>query len=324
MNAGIRIHAHGGPHEMNWEVLPPSKLRRNDVRVRHTAIGVNYIDIYDRTGLYPRPVPMGLGREASGVVEEIGKGVNRFKLGDRVAYVLPTPGSYAISRVVPADRLVSVPKEISDQQAACLMLKGLTAAYLVRQTYKVTRKDTIVVHAAAGGLGSLMVQWAAHLGAKVIAVVGGQAKIEIARALGAHHVVSTADSNWSKQVRDITLGDGVPVVYDSVGQATFQGSLECLAKRGLMISVGNASGPVPPFALLELSKRGSLYVTRPTLFDYIHTRAELKRLAAELFGVVMSGAVKVHIGQSYPLREARLAHQDLEARKTTGCTILTV
>jgi NADPH:quinone reductase len=324
MNEGIVIKTHGGPQEMVWAPLPPAKLRRNDVRIRHTAIGVNYIDVYDRTGLYPRPVPMGLGREAAGVVVEVGKGVKSVKEGDRVAYVLATPGSYALSRVVPADRVIALPAEISDQQAACLMLKGLTAAYLVRQTYRVKRHETIVVHAAAGGLGSMLVQWAKHLGATVIGVVGSHDKALVAEQLGAAWCVNSHDENWASQIRAYTAGEGVPVVYDSVGKDTFTGSLECLRRRGLMVSIGNASGPVPPFALLELSKRGSLYVTRPTLFDYIHTRSELKRLAAELFAVVSGGAVNVHIGQTFPVRDARLAHTALEARTTIGCTVLTV
>lgn len=322
MTAGILIKSHGGPDQMVWGQLKPEKIRRNDVLVRHTAIGVNYIDVYDRTGLYPRITPMGLGREAAGVVEAMGKGVKGLKEGDRVAYVLSTPGSYAESRVVPADRLIALPEQISDEQAACLMLKGLTAAYLIRLTYKVKRNDTVLIHAAAGGLGSLLTQWANHLGARVIAAVGSEKKFEQATAFGAHECVSTADENWPSVVRSLTNDKGVPVVYDSVGQATFVGSMECLKRRGLLISIGNASGAVPPFSLLELSKRGSLYVTRPTLFDYIHTRSDLRRLAKELFEVVMSGSLKVHIGQRYALKDAAQAHRDLESRQTVGCTIL--
>jgi len=324
MATGIVVKSHGGPEQLQWGPLKPEKIRRNDVLVKHTAIGVNYIDVYDRTGLYPRPTPMGLGREAAGVVAAIGKGVKGLKEGDRVAYVLPTPGSYAESRVVPADRLIEIPKEISDEQAACLMLKGLTAAYLLRLTYKVKRKESIVIHAAAGGLGSMLSQWANHLGARVIAAVGSVDKFEQAKAFGAHDCVCTASEGWSKEVRALTGDKGVPVVYDSVGQATFLGSMESLARRGLLISIGNASGPVAPFSLLELSKRGSLYVTRPTLFDYIHSRSDLRRLSRELFEVVIAGHLKVHIGQRYSLKDAAQAHRDLEARKTVGCTILTV
>jgi NADPH2:quinone reductase len=318
------ISAHGGPDKMRWEKIPAAKIRRNDVQVKHHCIGVNYIDVYDRTGLYPRPTPMGLGREAAGVVIAVGKGVKTFKEGDRVAYVLSTPGSYAESRVVPADRLVSIPAGVSDELAASLMLKGLTAAYLVKHTHKVKRSDTVLVHAAAGGLGSLLVQWAHHLGARVIGLAGSPEKCVLAKQFGADECLLSQQPDWPVKVRELTAGKGVPVVYDSVGQATFLGSLECLARRGLMISIGNASGPIPPFSVLELSRRGSLYITRPTLFDYIHTRAELTRLAKEMFSVVSSGAVKVHIGQRYALKDAAQAHVDLEARKTTGCTVLTV
>ena len=322
MTYAIRIHEHGGPEVLRLErvdLLPP---RRGEARVRQTAIGLNFIDVYDRTGLYPMPLPGGLGREAAGVVVAVGAGVKTLREGDRVAYVQGAPGAYAEERILPVARLVKVPATVSDEQAAAAMLKGLTAHYLLRRTYRVRRGDPVVIHAAAGGVGLLAVQWARHLGAEVIAVTGTGEKAEIAREHGAHHTILLGRADLAARVREITRGRGVPVVYDSIGRETFFASLDCLRPRGLMVSYGNASGPVPPFAPLELAKRGSLFLTRPSLFHYIASRRELDRGAAELFEVIGSGAVKVRIGQTFALADAALAHQQLEARHTTGSTVL--
>ncbi len=322
MTRAILLRTHGGPEVLEWSTTELPRLKRSEVRVRHTAVGVNYIDVYDRTGLYPLKLPSGLGREAAGVVEQVGSKVGSFRPGDRVAYVLSTPGSYAEARHVAAERLVRVPPGISDEQAAAIMLKGLTAHYLLRRTYRVRKGDAVLVHAAAGGVGLLLVQWARQLGARVIAVVGNDAKAMIVREHGAHEVLVTPREDLVVRVRELTAGKGVAVVYDSVGAATFLPSLDCLRRLGLMVSFGNASGPVPPFSALELSKRGSLFLTRPTLFHYIATKGELQRAARELFAVVESGAVRVRIGQTYPLADAARAHADLEARRTTGSTVL--
>jgi NADPH2:quinone reductase len=322
MTHGILVRTPGGPEVLEWAEIPLPRLKRNEVRVRHTAIGVNYIDIYDRTGLYPMPLPSCLGREAAGVVEEVGRGVKSVAVGDRVAYVLPSPGSYADARHVPADRVVKLPPEITDEQAAAMMLKGLTAQYLLRRTYRVKKGDPVVIHAAAGGVGLIAVQWARQLGALVIAVVGSDDKAALVREHGAHHAIVSPREDFVARVREITAGKGVPVVYDSVGKDTFTGSLDCLRPLGLMVTYGNASGPVPPFSALELSKRGSLYLTRPTLFHYIATKGDLNRAARELFDVVASGAVRIRIGQTYRLEDAAQAHRDLEARRTTGSTVL--
>ncbi len=322
MTRAIQLRAHGGPEVLEWSEIELPRLKRNEVRVRHTAVGVNYIDVYDRTGLYPMKLPGGLGREAAGVVEQVGSKVRSFRVGDRVAYVLASPGSYAEARNVPAERLVHVPPGITDEQAAGMMLKGLTAHYLLRRTYRVRKGDPIVVHAAAGGVGLLLVQWGRQLGARVIAVVGSDQKAAIAREHGAHEVIVTPREALAARVREMTGGKGVPVVYDSVGQDTFFGSLDCLRRLGLMVTYGNASGPVPPFSALELARRGSLYLTRPTLFHYIATKGELNRAARELFAVVAAGTVRIRIGQSYALADAARAHADLEARRTTGSTVL--
>ncbi len=322
MTQGILLRTHGGPEVLEWSTFELPRLKRNEVRVRHTAIGLNYIDVYDRTGLYPMKLPAVLGREAAGIVEQVGSKVGSFAIGDRVAYVLPSAGSYAEARNVPSDRLVRVPPGITDEQAAAMMLKGLTAHYLLRRTYRVKKGDPVVVHAAAGGVGLILVQWARHLGAQVIAVVGSDAKAAIAREHGAHEVIVTPREDLVARVKALTGGKGVPVVYDSVGQDTFFASLDCLRRLGLMVSFGNASGPVAPFSGLELAKRGSLFFTRPTLFHYIATKGELHRAARELFAVVAAGVVKIRIGQSYPLADAARAHADLEARRTTGSTVL--
>jgi NADPH2:quinone reductase len=305
------------------EDLEPGKPAAHEAQVRHRAIGVNYIDVYDRTGLYPvAALPSGLGREAAGVITAVGRGVRGFKVGDRIAYVWPSPGAYSELRNVPAERLVKVPKGISDEQAAALMLKGLTAQFLIRRTYKVQRGDPILVHAAAGGVGLILCQWARALGARVIGVVGSEAKAEIARRHGCNHVLISGRDDLVAGVKAATKGAGVAVVYDAVGKDTFMESLDCLRRLGMMVTFGNASGPAPAIAPLELSKRGSLFLTRPTLFNYIGTRPELESAARELFAAVRSRKVRVVIGQRYPLARAADAHRDLEGRRTTGSTVL--
>ncbi len=322
MPIAIRFHEHGGPEVLRVEELDPGKPGAHEVQVRHTAIGVNYIDVYDRTGLYPSKLPGGLGREAAGVVTALGRGVRGLKVGERVAYVHSQSGAYCELRNVPAERVVKVPRGISDEEAAALMLKGLTAHYLIRRTYRVARGQTILVHAAAGGVGLILCQWARSLGARVIGVVGSEAKAELAKKCGCRHVLIPGRDELVAGVRALTRGAGVPVVYDAVGKDTFTDSLDCLARLGMMVSYGNASGPPPPVDPLELSRRGSLFLTRPSLFNYIATRAELLAAARELFAVVRSRKVRVRIGQRYPLREAAEAHRDLEARRTTGSTVL--
>lgn len=318
----IRFHEHGGPGVLRVEECDPGKPAPGQAQVRHTAIGLNYIDIYDRTGLYPVELPSGLGREAAGVIVTLGRNTRGFRLGDRVAYVDSKPGAYCGLRNVAADRLVRVPKAISDEQAAAIMLKGLTARSLLRRTYRVQRGDTILVHAAAGGVGLILTQWARALGAKVIGVVGSEAKAELVHKHGCRHVLIRGRDEVVESVRKITHGQGVAVVYDSVGKDTFMASLDCLRPLGMMVSYGNASGPPPAISPLELSKRGSLYLTRPTLFSYIDRRADLDAAARELFSAVRRGMVRVRIGQRYPLVEAAAAHRDLEARRTTGSTVL--
>jgi NADPH2:quinone reductase len=322
MALAIRFHEHGGPEVLRAEELDPGKPGAGEAQVRHTAIGLNYIDVYDRTGLYPGELPSGLGREAAGVITALGRRVRGFKVGDRVAYVHSKPGAYCEARNVPAERLVKVPRGISDAEAAALMLKGLTAQYLLRRTYRVARGDAILVHAAAGGVGLLICQWAKSLGAKVIGVVGSDAKAELARRNGCRHVLILGRDPLAAQVRTLTRKEGVAVVYDSVGKDTFMDSLDCLRPLGMMVTYGNASGPVPPLSPLELSKRGSLFLTRPTLFNYIATRPALDAAARELFAAVKSRAVRVTIGQRYALSDAAQAHRDLEGRRTTGSTVL--
>jgi NADPH2:quinone reductase len=323
MSTAIRFHEHGGPEVLRCEDVEPGKPGPKEAQVHHRAIGVNYIDVYDRTGLYPvAALPSGLGREAAGVVTAVGRGVRGLRVGERVAYVWPSPGAYSELRNVPAERLVKVPRGISDEQAAALMLKGLTAHFLIRRTYRVKRGDTILVHAAAGGVGLILCQWAHSLGAKVIGVVGSEAKAELARRHGCRHVLIAGRDELVAGVKALTRGEGVAAVYDSVGRDTFMESLDCLRRLGMMITFGNASGPVPPIAPLELSKRGSLFLTRPTLFNYISTRAELESAARELFAAVRARKVRVVIGQKYPLTRAADAHRDLEGRRTTGSTVL--
>jgi NADPH:quinone reductase len=318
----IRIHENGGPDVLRHENAEPGAAGAKQVRIRQTAIGVNFIDVYDRTGLYPVKLPSGLGREAAGVVVEVGRGVTALRIGDRVAYAIPVPGAYAEERVVDASRVVKLPDAISDQDAAALMLKGLTAWFLLRRCHRVRRNEPILLHAAAGGVGLIALQWAAALGARVIAVVGSDEKAELARAHGAAETIVTSREDIVERVRAYTKNRGVPVVYDSVGKDTFFASLDCLAPQGLMVSFGNASGAVPPIAPLELSRRGSLFLTRPILFHYIAKASELSSAARELFEVVASGRVKAHIGKTYPLADAAQAHRDLEARRTTGSLVL--
>jgi len=321
MPYAIRIHETGGPEKMRWEEVEIGKPGPGEVLVRHTAVGLNYIDTYHRTGLYPMPLPLTLGMEGAGVVEAVGPKVKEFKKGDRVAYAQPI-GSYAEYALRPAERLVKIPAGIDDKTAAAMMLKGMTAQYLLRRTYKVKKGDTILVHAAAGGVGQILSQWAKYLGATVIGTVGSDEKAALAKKAGCKHVIVTGREKFSERVKAITKGAGVPVVYDGVGKDTFMDSLDCLAPFGLMVSYGNASGAVPPFNLALLSQKGSLYVTRPTLITYTAKREDLVKTARELFDVVKKKAVKIPINQTYPLKEAAQAHRDLEARKTTGSTVL--
>ncbi|MBL8790970.1 MAG: quinone oxidoreductase [Rhizobiales bacterium] len=313
----------GGPDVLKYvdvDVPPPGQ---GEVRIRHTAIGLNFIDTYHRSGLYPVPLPSGIGLEAAGVVEALGAGVKGFKVGDRVAYGVGAPlGAYAQVRNYPAKRLVKLPKAISDEAAAGMMLKGMTARYLLRATYKVKRGETILLHAAAGGVGLILSQWARALGAKVIGTVGSDEKAALARENGCHHVINSSTEDVARKVREITNGVGVPVVYDGVGQATLMASLDSLRPRGLLVSFGNASGPVKALDLGWLSSRGSLFVTRPTLMAYTADDNEFQETAADLVDVVKSGKVKLTVNQRYPLAEAAQAHRDLEARKTTGSTVL--
>ena len=322
MSKAIRIHAHGGPEVMRWEDVPTPEPGPAEALVHHTAVGLNYIDVYFRTGLYKLPsLPAILGMEAAGVVTAIGIDVKSVAVGDRVAYATGPVGAYATDRVISADRLVRIPEGVDDKTAAAMMLQGMTAQYLLRRTYPVKSGETIVVHAAAGGVGLILCQWAKHLGATVIGVVSTEAKADMAREHGAEHVVVGHDK-LPAEVKRITHGAMVPAVYDSVGRDTFSASLDCLAPLGLMITYGNSSGPVPPIDLGTLSAKGSLFITRPTLATYTAKTADLAASAAELFEVVRTGAVKIRVNQTFPLREAAAAHTALEARRTTGSTVL--
>lgn len=321
MPYAIRIHETGGPEKMRWEEIEVPTPGPGEVLVRNTAVGLNFIDTYHRGGLYPVPLPATLGVEGAGVVEAVGKGVKEFKAGDHVAYAGPM-GAYAEVLLRPAERLVKIPAGVDDQAAAAMLLKGMTAQCLLRRTYRVKQGDTILVHAAAGGVGQIMCQWAKYLGATVIGTVGSEEKIGAAKRAGCRHVIVTSQERCSQRVRELTKGAGVPVVYDGNGKATFMDSLDCLAPLGLMVSFGNASGAVPPVDILMLSQKGSLFLTRPTLATYIAQRADVLKSARELFAVVKKGAVKIRIAQTYPLSQAAQAHRDLESRKTTGSTIL--
>ncbi len=318
----VRLHLYGGPEVLALEDLDTPPPAPGEVQIRHTAIGLNFIDVYDRTGLYPMQLPGGLGREAAGIITALGRKVRGFRIGDRVAYVHTTPGAYSELRNVPAERIVKVPAGISDPQAAALMLKGLTAQYLLRRTYRVRKGDPILVHAAAGGVGLILTQWARALGARVIGVVGSEPKAQLARKNGCRHVLISGRDEIVASVKRLTKGMGVAVVYDSVGKDTFMESLDCLRPLGMMVTYGNASGPAPAVSPLELTKRGSLFLTRPQLFSYVSTREKLDAAARELFAIVKSGKVRVRIGQTYALAEAAQAHRDLEGRRTTGSTVL--
>lgn len=321
MPYAIRIYETGGPEKMRWEEVEVGSPGPGQVLVRNTAVGLNFIDTYQRTGLYPLPLPLTLGMEGAGVVEAVGPKVKEFKVGDRVAYANPI-GSYAEVCLRPVDRLVKIPAGVDDKIAAAIMLKGMTAWYLVKRTYKVKKGDTILVHAAAGGVGQILCQWAKHLGATVIGTVGSDDKAPLAKKAGCKHVIVTSREKIVDRVKEITKGKGVPVVYDGVGKDTFMDSLDCLAPLGLMASFGNASGAVTQFNPGVLAQKGSLFLTRPTLFTYTAKREDLVKAARDLFAVVKNKAVKISINQTYPLRDAAQAHIDLEGRKTTGSTVL--
>ena len=321
MTQAIRIHANGGPEVMQWEDVPTPEPGPGEALVRHEAVGLNYIDVYFRTGLYKAPLPATPGMEGAGVVLAIGAGVTEVKPGDRVAYAGGPIGAYATERAIAADRLVVLPDDIDATTGAAMMLQGMTAQYLLRRTYKVKAGDTIVVHAAAGGVGLIMCQWAKHLGANVIAVVSTEAKAQLAMEHGAAHAV-VGYGDLPAQVKRLTGGAMVPVVYDSIGRDTFGASLDCLASLGLMVSYGNASGPVPPVDIGILAAKGSLFLTRPTLNTYTAKRADLVATANDLFDVVRQGAVKIRVNQTFKLANAAAAHTALEARQTTGSTVL--
>ena len=322
MNHAICIDACGGPEVMQWREVAPGPLAPDSARVRHEAVGLNFIDVYFRSGRYPLQLPSGLGLEGAGVVTAVGANVVDLRAGDRVAYAGGAPGAYAEERDIAADRLVRLPDSIDCRSAAAMMLQGMTAQYLLRRTYPVKAGDTILIHAAAGGVGLIVCQWAKALGATVIGAVGSEAKAELAHAHGCDHPVIYTREDLVARVRDITGGEGVPVVYDSVGGATFNQSLDCLRPLGMMVTFGQSSGPTPPVDTQELSKRGSLFLTRPTLFTYTAKREDLVATANDLFEVIAAGKVRIAINQTYPLREAAQAHRDLEARRTTGSTIL--
>jgi NADPH:quinone reductase len=321
MTRAIRFESFGGPEVLQYRDVEVPEPGEGEARVAHRAIGVNFIDVYHRTGLYPLTLPSGLGGEGAGVVTAVGPGVRHVKAGDRVAYTAPPPlGSYSDERIVAARCLVKLPDAIGDETAAAMMLKGLTAWYLLKRSYKVASGDWIVLYAAAGGVGLIATQWARELGARVIGIVSTPAKRELALRLGCEHVLLDGD-DVPRRVRELA-GGGVPVVYDSVGRTTFYQSLDCLRPHGVLVSFGNSSGKVEPFGLHELMRRGSLYVTRPTLQDFIGERASLETGAAELFALVEKGRVEIEVNQKYALRDAAQAHRDLEARKTTGSTVL--
>jgi NADPH:quinone reductase len=320
----IRFHKTGGPDVLAWEDVEIGKPGPGQARLRQTAVGLNYVDTYFRAGVYPTQLPSGLGTEGAGVVEEIGPGVTEVKVGDRVAYAGGPLGAYAEARLIPADRLIVLPPSITDRQGAAMMLQGLTVQYLIRRTYRVQKGDTILIHAAAGGIGLILCQWAKHLGATVIGTVSSDAKAELAKANGCHHPIVYTREDFVARVKDITGGKLLPVVYDSVGKDTFMKSLDCLRPLGLMVSFGQASGKVEPFDAGILAAKGSLYLTRPTLNTYAAKREDLVAMAKELFEVVASGAVKITVNQTYALKDAAQAHRDLEGRKTTGSTVFTV
>ena len=323
MSHAIRVHEAGGPEVLRWEEVQVPAPGPGEVKLRQSAVGLNFIDVYQRTGLYQVPSPYIAGQEGAGTVLEVGPGVTGFKPGDRVAYT-SVMGAYCEERLAPAARLVPLPEGISEETAAAMMLKGLTAEYLLRRVWPVKKGNTILFHAAAGGVGLIACQWAKALGAVVIGTVGSEEKAQLARAHGCDHAIVTGKEDFVARVREITGGRGVPVVYDSVGKDTWAGSLDCLSPRGLMVSFGQSSGKVAPFDLGVLGQKGSLFLTRPTLASFIADPGELREASAALFAMVLGGQVKIQINQRYPLREAARAHRDLEARKTTGSTVLTI
>ena len=320
MTKAVKFHKTGGPEVLSFEDVVVGKPGRGEARVRHTAIGLNFIDTYHRSGLYPLPLPSGIGLEGAGVVEAVGAGVSHVKPGDRVAYAGGPTGAYAEERVMPAEKLVKVPRGVSDDEAAAVMLKGLTVQMLIRRVYRVQKGETVLFHAAAGGVGLIACQWLNALGATVIGTVGSDAKAKIAKAHGCHHTINYSKENFADRVREITKGRGVPVVFDSVGKDTFQGSLDCLQPRGLLAVFGNGSGPVKDVDVNILAK-GSFYLCRPTIMTYTAQRSDLEAGAKDLFSVIKSGKVKIEINQRYALSDAVQAHTDLAARKTTGSTV---
>ncbi|HSO06974.1 MAG TPA: quinone oxidoreductase [Pelomicrobium sp.] len=324
MPHAIRVHQAGGPEQMKWEAVEVGKPGAGQIRIRHTAVGLNYIDVYHRSGVYPIETPATIGLEACGVVEELGAAVEGLKVGDRVAYASPPMGAYCEERLMPADRVVKVPDGISDEQAASMMLKGMTAEYLARRTYPVKAGDIILVHAAAGGVGLILCQWAASLGATVIGTVGSDDKAKLAAAHGCKHPIVYTREDFVERVKDITNGAKCAVVYDSVGKDTFMKSLDCLRMFGMLVSFGQSSGKVAPLDVGILSAKGSLYLTRPTLMNYIARREDLVMSANALFEMVKGNKVKIEVNQTYALKDAVRAHQDLEGRKTTGSTVLKV
>ena len=320
MTKAVKFHKTGGPGVLSFEDVLVGKPGRGEARIRHTAIGLNFIDTYHRSGLYPLPLPSGIGLEGAGVVEAVGAGVSHVKPGDRVAYAGGPTGAYAEERVMPAEKLVKVPRGVSDDEAAAVMLKGLTVQMLIRRVYRVQKGETVLFHAAAGGVGLIACQWLNALGATVIGTVGSDAKAKIAKAHGCHHTINYSKENFADRVREITKGRGVPVVFDSVGKDTFQGSLDCLQPRGLLAVFGNGSGPVKDVDVNILAK-GSFYLCRPTIMTYTAQRSDLEAGAKDLFSVIKSGKVKIEINQRYALSDAVQAHKDLAARKTTGSTV---
>ncbi|MCG8486188.1 MAG: quinone oxidoreductase [Chromatiales bacterium] len=323
MSKAILISEHGASDKLHYGDVSLEKPSDGEVRIAHQAIGLNFIDVYHRTGLYPPPsLPFIPGMEAAGIVEEVGPKVEGFAIGDRVAYGAGPLGAYAQARNIPAERLVKIPDGISDREAAAMMLKGMTTEYLICRTYQVKAGETILLHAASGGVGQILCQWASAIGATVIGTVGNDEKAAIAKKLGCRYTINYRNENIEKRVMEITDGKGLPVVYDSVGHDTFEASLNCLAPRGLLVSFGQSSGKVPPFDITRLSQQGSLYITRPTLMDYVKSTDQLQRSAQALFDIYQSGKVSINIGQSYALSEAQQAHDDLENRLTTGSTVL--
>ena len=323
MPRAIQIKKQGAAGVMKWVEVLVGKPKRGQILINQSHVGLNYIDVYHRSGLYPLEMPHGIGMEAAGTVEAVGAGVKGIRVGDRVAYAAGPPGSYAEARIMPADRVVKLPDWISNEQAAAMMLQGMTTEYLIRRTYKIKKGDTVLFHAAAGGVGLIACQWLKQLGATVIGTVGSPAKAKLAKAHGCDHVINYNKQDFVKRVKSITKGAGVPVVYDSVGKSTYNGSLDCLSPLGTFVSFGNASGPIPPVDGAMLSQKGSLFFTRPTLMTYTADSKDLQASARALFAAVKKG-VKIEVNQRYAIKDAVQAHRDLEARKTTGSTVFEV